>query len=242
MLNTTLNLGKILAKAARKIASAKYAADGAGKVAKKTVELLGSGEVVEKLTEVASSPTPPSAEPAPTPNPPATPPDSPDPTPSQDTASVTTPEPSSSPGPSPSPTPLPAPPVTLEPLAPPPITLTRILPDGDNDEGKGWQCSKYAYYLATGTRMNYAPHPDYGPCHGADMVDYLITNLGWRECEKKNGAIFAYSDPQFGHTGVVLDASQNLVSDANTISRPLAVDTHILNLDSLGARYAEAGQ
>ena len=226
MLNTTLNLGKAALKATintiTKLATTKAATKATKQAAEQTIELLTSGEVVEKLTEIASSSTPPAPEPSPTPEPSSAP------------ALDASEPPSDS-----APAPLPDPPVTLEPLAPLPITLTRILPDGDNDSGKGWQCSKYAYYLATGTRMNYAPHPDYGPCHGADMVDYLITNLGWKECNKKNGAIFSYSDSAHGHTGVVLDASTNLVSDSNTISRPLAVDSHILNLDSLGARYAE---
>lgn len=118
-------------------------------------------------------------------------------------------------------------------------TLTRRLADGDDDNGKGWQCSKYAYYLATGVRMCYGPHPDYGPCHGAGMVDYLITNLGWRECEKKNGAIFTYDSADYGHTGVVVDATTNTVNDANTLTQPLRVDTHQVDLDALGARYAE---
>lgn len=114
--------------------------------------------------------------------------------------------------------------------------LSRILPDGDNDNGKGWQCSKYAWYLATGIRMNYAPHPDYGPCNGNEMVDYLIKQLGWVECPKQNGAIFCYAAGAFGHTGIVKDAASNLVNDANW--NPLRVGTHTLNLDAVGARYA----
>ena len=113
--------------------------------------------------------------------------------------------------------------------------LARRLPDGDNDGGKGWQCSKYAYFLATGIRMNYKPHSDYGPCNGNAMVDYLIKNYGFVACEKQDGAIFSYNTGQYGHTGMVLDAKNNIVNDANWT--PLRVDTHYLNLDAVGARY-----
>lgn len=113
--------------------------------------------------------------------------------------------------------------------------LERRLPDGDNDNGKGWQCSKYAYYLATGIRMNYAPHPDYGPCNGRDMVNYLVNNCGFVYCGKMNGAIFAYDAGDYGHTGMVLDSANNMVNDANW--SPLRVATHYLNLDAMGATY-----
>lgn len=116
------------------------------------------------------------------------------------------------------------------------LPLNRILPDGDTDNGKGWQCSKYSWFLATGIRMNYAPHPDYGPCNGNAMVDYLIQKLGWVECAKMDGAIFSYNSGQYGHTGLVKDATQNIVNDANW--QPLATGTHYLNLDAVGARYA----
>lgn len=113
--------------------------------------------------------------------------------------------------------------------------LSRILPDGDNDGGKGWQCSKYSWYLATGIRMNYAPHPDYGPVNGNAMVDYLIKQLGWVECGKQDGAIFSYNTGAYGHTGIVKDAKNNIVNDANWT--PLKVGTHYINLDAVGARY-----
>lgn len=116
------------------------------------------------------------------------------------------------------------------------MPIQRILPDGDKDNGKGWQCSKYSWYLATGIRMNYAPHPDYGPCNGDKMIDYLIQKLGWVECAKMDGAIFGYNSGQYGHTGIVKDAKNNIVNDANW--NPLAVGTHYLNLDAVGARYA----
>ena len=114
--------------------------------------------------------------------------------------------------------------------------LSKRLPDGDSDYGKGWQCSKYSWYLASGVRMNYAPHPDYGPCNGSGMVDYLVNKLGWVRCDKRNGAIFAYSAGAYGHTGMVVDAANNIVNDANWV--PLHVSTHYLNLDAVGAVYA----
>lgn len=114
--------------------------------------------------------------------------------------------------------------------------LSRRLPDGDNDYGKGWQCSKYSWWLGSGVRMNYAPHPDYGPCNGDKMVDYMINKLGWVRCGKINGAIFSYNSGKYGHTGMVVDASNNMVNDANWT--PLKVSTHYLNLEAVGAIYA----
>ena len=110
--------------------------------------------------------------------------------------------------------------------------LTRRLPDGT------WfgQCTRYAWYLGSGIKMNYIPHPDYGPCDGQDMVDYLVKKLGWVRCSKQNGAIFAYSAGAYGHTGMVVDADKNIVNDANW--SPLQVSTHYLNLDAVGAVYA----
>ena len=111
------------------------------------------------------------------------------------------------------------------------MPIQRILPDGER-----WEGSKYSWFLATGIRMNYAPHPDYGPCNGDKMIDYLIQKLGWVECAKMDGAIFGYNSGQYGHTGIVKDAKNNIVNDANW--NPLAVGTHYLNLDAVGARYA----
>ena len=110
--------------------------------------------------------------------------------------------------------------------------LTRRLPDGT------WfgQCTRYAWYLGSGIKMNYTPHPDYGPCDGNGMVDYLVKKLGWVRCSKQNGAIFAYSAGAYGHTGMVVDADKNIVNDANW--SPLQVSTHYLNLDAVGAVYA----
>lgn len=121
------------------------------------------------------------------------------------------------------------------------ITLDRRLKDGDNDNGRGWQCSKYSWYLATGIRMNYAPHPDYGPCNGNAMVDYLVANRGFIRCGKENGAIFSYNSGQYGHTGMVVDASKDVVSNANYNSSKV-VSTNTINLTAKGATYCKPAE
>lgn len=118
------------------------------------------------------------------------------------------------------------------------ITLDRRLPDGDNDNGRGWQCSKYSWYLASGIRMNYAPHPDWGPCNGNEMVDYLVSKAGYVRCGKENGAIFSYNAGENGHTGMVLDASRDLISNAN-FNYDKRVTTNTINLDARGATYCK---
>lgn len=114
--------------------------------------------------------------------------------------------------------------------------LSRVLPDGDNDNGKGWQCSKYSYYLATGVRMNYAPHPDYGPVNGNAMVDYLVSKCGYVYCGKEKGAIFSTMDGTYGHTGIVLDPATNKISNAN-YNNSLAVSTN--NYSALDNSYTK---
>jgi len=47
--------------------------------------------------------------------------------------------------------------------------INRRLPDGNNDGGRGWQCSKYTGYLATGKREYSTSHPDYGPVNGKEL-------------------------------------------------------------------------
>lgn len=116
------------------------------------------------------------------------------------------------------------------------ITIDRRLANGDNDNGRGWQCSKYSWYLATGIRMNYGPHPDYGPCNGQDMVEYLVKNRGWKRHHKVAGAIFAYKSGAYGHTGTVVNPETNEVNDANSV-QSLRVGTHIINLESKNAEY-----
>ena len=61
--------------------------------------------------------------------------------------------------------------------------ISRRLPDGNNDNGKGWQCSKYTAYLATGKREYSSTHPDYGPVNGKDIANWLVKNYGWKYIE-----------------------------------------------------------
>lgn len=118
------------------------------------------------------------------------------------------------------------------------VTLDQVkarrLPDGDTDYGKGWQCSKYTAYLATGQREYSYAHPDYGPVNGKDVVDWLIKNFGWKRIDNPvEGAIGSGGfNTLYGHTAEFLywvDSNTAMVSDANYI--PLTVDTHVMNVD-----------
>lgn len=118
------------------------------------------------------------------------------------------------------------------------VTLDQVkarrLPDGDTDYGKGWQCSKYTAYLATGQREYSYAHPDYGPVNGKDMVEWLIDNFGWKRVDNPvEGAIGSGGfNTLYGHTAEFLywiDDHTAMVSDANYI--PLTVDTHAMNVD-----------
>lgn len=101
--------------------------------------------------------------------------------------------------------------------------LSRILSDGDNDNGRGWQCCKYTWYLASGIRMNYAPHPDYGPVDGRYLAQYLIDKLGYVRCGKQVGAIFSYVN----HTGIITRVNADGTVDANDANwTPLRVASH----------------
>lgn len=111
--------------------------------------------------------------------------------------------------------------------------LGRRLPDGDNDNGKGWQCSKYTSYLATGKREYSTTHPDYGPVNGKDVADYLVKYYGFKYIDKPvAGAIGSgMFDTQFGHTVMYLYATgpnTAMVNDANW--DPLKVSTHNMNI------------
>jgi hypothetical protein len=120
------------------------------------------------------------------------------------------------------------------------VTLSRRLKDGNTDGKNGWQCSRYAAYLATGKKTIYSKaHPDYGPCNGSAMVNYLIKTYGWEKCKKEAGAIFSIPVRKgfpFGHCGVCTDPKVNEVNDANWV-RPLTVGTHRINLEYYGATY-----
>ena len=103
--------------------------------------------------------------------------------------------------------------------------LARRLPDGDTDGGRGWQCSKYTAYLATGRREYSATHPDYGPVNGKDIAAWLVKNYGFKYISTPvPGAIgSAGFNTQYGHTAMYLGG--NTVNDANY--KPLAVATHL---------------
>lgn len=113
--------------------------------------------------------------------------------------------------------------------------IARRLPDGDNDNGKGWQCSKYTAYLATGKREYSSTHPDYGPVNGKDVASWLVKNYGWKYIDKPvEGAIGSgYFNTQYGHTVMYLystGTNSAMVNDANWT--PLTVSTH--NMDISG--------
>ena len=111
--------------------------------------------------------------------------------------------------------------------------LGRRLPDGDNDNGKGWQCSKYTAYLATGKREYSSAHPDYGPVNGKDVAAWLVKNFGWKYIDTPvQGAIGSGGfNTQYGHTAMYLystGANTAMVNDANWT--PLTVGTHNMNI------------
>lgn len=111
--------------------------------------------------------------------------------------------------------------------------LARRLPDGDNDGGKGWQCSKYTAYLATGRREYSTAHPDYGPVNGKDVAAYLVKNYGFKYIDQPvAGAIGSGGfNTQYGHTVMYLYSTgmnTAMVNDANY--SPLKVATHNMNI------------
>ena len=113
--------------------------------------------------------------------------------------------------------------------------ISRRLPDGNNDNGKGWQCSKYTAYLATGKREYSSTHPDYGPVNGKDVAGWLVKNFGWKYTDEPvEGAIGSGGfNTQYGHTAMYLYSTGKntaMVNDANYI--PLTVATH--NMDISG--------
>ena len=120
--------------------------------------------------------------------------------------------------------------------------IARRLPDGDNDNGLGWQCSKYTAYLATGKREYSTAHPDYGPVNGKDVAAWLVKNYGFKYIDKPvAGAIGSgYFNTQYGHTAMYLystGANTAMVNDANWT--PLTVSTH--NMDISGWKWVVPG-
>ena len=117
------------------------------------------------------------------------------------------------------------------------VTLDQVkarrLPDGDTDNGKGWQCSKYTAYLATGRREYSTAHPDYGPVNGKDVARWLHDNFGWKYTDTPvEGAIGSGGfNTLYGHTAEFLYSTGTntaMVSDANYV--PLTVSTHNMNI------------
>lgn len=111
--------------------------------------------------------------------------------------------------------------------------LGRRLPDGDTDGGKGWQCSKYTAYLATGKREYSTVHPDYGPANGKDIADYLVRYYGFKYIDTPvAGAIGSGGfNTKYGHTVMFLyytGTNMAMVNDANYA--PLTVSTHVMNI------------
>ena len=109
----------------------------------------------------------------------------------------------------------------------------RRRPDGDNDGGRGWQCSKYTAYLATGKKDYSSAHPDYGPVHGKNVAAWLVQNFGWKYTDNPvEGAIGSGGfNTTYGHTAMFLYWTGNntaMVNDANYV--PLTVATHNMNV------------
>ena len=111
--------------------------------------------------------------------------------------------------------------------------ISRRLPDGNNDNGNGWQCSKYTAYLATGKREYSTTHPDYGPVNGKDIASWLVKNYGWKYTDNPvEGAIGSGGfNTKYGHTAMYLYSTginTAMVNDANWT--PLTVATHNMNI------------
>ena len=111
--------------------------------------------------------------------------------------------------------------------------IGRRLPDGNNDGGRGWQCSKYTAYLATGKREYSSAHPDYGPVNGKDVAAWLVKNYGFKYVDQPvKGAIGSGGfNTQYGHTVMYLYSTGSntaMVNDANYT--PLTVSTHNMNI------------
>lgn len=111
--------------------------------------------------------------------------------------------------------------------------ISRRLADDNNDNGKGWQCSKYTGYLATGKREYSSAHPDYGPVNGKDVAAWLVKNYGFKYIDTPvAGAIGSGGfNTTYGHTAMFLYATGTntaMVNDANY--SPLKVATHNMNI------------
>lgn len=111
--------------------------------------------------------------------------------------------------------------------------IGRIEPNGNNDNGLGWQCSKYTAYLATGKREYSTVHTDYGPVNGKNVAEWLVKNYGFKYVsEPVRGAIGSGGfNTTYGHTALYLYSTGTntaMVNDANYV--PLTVSTHNMNI------------
>lgn len=112
--------------------------------------------------------------------------------------------------------------------------LSRRLPDGNNDNGNGWQCSRYTGWLATGQWSYSSSHPDYGPVNGKDIAAWLVKYYGFKYIDQPvEGAIGSGGfNTLYGHTAMFLYSTGSntaMVNDANYV--PLTVATHNMNID-----------
>ena len=112
--------------------------------------------------------------------------------------------------------------------------LGRRLNDGNNDDGNGWQCSRYTGWLATGQWSYNYQHPDYGPVNGKDIAQWLVDYYGFKYIDQPiQGAIGSGGfNTKYGHTAMYLystGANTAMVNDANFV--PLTVATHNMNIE-----------
>lgn len=112
--------------------------------------------------------------------------------------------------------------------------LGRRLEDGNNDNGAGWQCSRYTGWLATGQWSYSSAHPDYGPVNGKAIAEWLVKNYGYKYIDQPvKGAIGSGGfNTRYGHTAMYLYSTGEhtaMVNDANYV--PLTVSTHNMNID-----------
>lgn len=112
--------------------------------------------------------------------------------------------------------------------------IGRRLNDGNNDDGKGWQCSRYTAWLGTGQWSYNYQHPDYGPVNGKDVAQWLVDYYGYKYIDKPvEGAIGSGGfNTKYGHTVMYLySTGENtaMVNDANFV--PLTVATHNMNIE-----------
>ena len=112
--------------------------------------------------------------------------------------------------------------------------LGRMLQDGNNDNGIGWECSRYTGWLGTGQWSYSSANPNYGPRNGKDMAKWLVDYYGYKYIDKPvRGAIGSGGfNTLYGHTALYLySTGENtaMVQDANYV--PQTVSTHNMNIE-----------